>query len=67
VTLAEAERHYISQVLEHTGGRVTGEGGAAEILALKPSTLNFRIRKLGLNDLLEKVRAGKRSRASSDS
>jgi transcriptional regulator with GAF, ATPase, and Fis domain len=58
-TLAEAERRYIGQVLEHTGGRVTGAGGAAEILALKPSTLNFRIRKLGLTDLLNKVRSRK--------
>jgi transcriptional regulator with GAF, ATPase, and Fis domain len=57
VTLAEAERRYIARVLEHTGGRVTGAGGAAELLALKPSTLNFRIRKLGLTALLREVRA----------
>jgi len=56
VTLAEAERRNIGRVLEHTGGRITGAGGAAEILGLKPSTLNFRIRKLGLTDVLEKVR-----------
>jgi transcriptional regulator with GAF, ATPase, and Fis domain len=56
VTLAEAERRYIGRVLERTGGRVTGAGGAAEILALKPSTLNFRIRKLGLAGLLDQVR-----------
>jgi len=59
VTLAEAERRYIGQVLEHTGGRVTGAGGAAEILALKPSTLNFRIRRLGLTSLLGRVRSRK--------
>jgi transcriptional regulator with GAF, ATPase, and Fis domain len=63
MTLAEAERRYIGQVLEHTGGRVTGANGAAEILDLKPSTLNFRIRKLGLADLLNKVRSGKPPRA----
>ncbi|HET9552864.1 MAG TPA: sigma-54 dependent transcriptional regulator [Anaeromyxobacteraceae bacterium] len=57
VTLAEAERRYVGRVLEHTGGRVTGAGGAAELLALKPSTLNFRIRKLGLTGLLDSVRA----------
>jgi transcriptional regulator with GAF, ATPase, and Fis domain/tetratricopeptide (TPR) repeat protein len=62
VTLAEAERRYIGQVLERTGGRVTGGGGAAEILAIKPSTLNFRIRKLGLTSLLETVRARKTPR-----
>ncbi|HOX47377.1 MAG TPA: sigma-54 dependent transcriptional regulator [Myxococcota bacterium] len=59
VTLAEAERRYVGRVLEHTGGRVTGAGGAAEILGLKPSTLNFRIRKLGLSDLLDRVRSRK--------
>ncbi|HEY6004644.1 MAG TPA: sigma-54-dependent Fis family transcriptional regulator, partial [Anaeromyxobacter sp.] len=50
VTLAEAERRYIADVLHHVKGRITGAGGAAEILDLKPSTLNFRIRKLGLVD-----------------
>ena len=56
-TLAEAERGHIRQVLEHTGGRVTGAGGAADILGLKPSTLNFRIRKLGLTEPLRQVRS----------
>jgi transcriptional regulator with GAF, ATPase, and Fis domain len=62
LTLAEAERRYMTKVLEHTGGRVTGAGGAAEILALKPSTRNFRIRKLGLNGLLGEVRSRKSPR-----
>jgi transcriptional regulator with GAF, ATPase, and Fis domain len=56
VTLAEAERRHIGRVLEHTGGRITGAGGAAEILGLKPSTLNFRIAKLGLRDALAQAR-----------
>jgi hypothetical protein len=30
-----------------------------ELEKLKPSTLNFRIRKLGLTDLLGKIRSGK--------
>jgi transcriptional regulator with GAF, ATPase, and Fis domain len=63
MTLAQAERRYIGQVLEHTGGRVTGAGGAAEILALKPSTLNFRIRKLALDELLDEIRSRKPRRA----
>lgn len=62
VTLAESERRHIRRVLEHTRGRVTGEGGAAEILDLKPSTLNFRIRKLGLTDALAQLRQLGRSR-----
>jgi transcriptional regulator with GAF, ATPase, and Fis domain/tetratricopeptide (TPR) repeat protein len=59
VTLADAERKYISEALEHTRGRVTGAGGAAELLGLNPSTLNFRIRKLGLQAHLGKVRGRK--------
>jgi transcriptional regulator with GAF, ATPase, and Fis domain len=47
-TLAEAEREHIQQVLESTGGRIRGAGGAAEILGLKPTTLESRMTKLGL-------------------
>jgi transcriptional regulator with GAF, ATPase, and Fis domain len=57
VTLAEAERRYVAEVLRETRGRITGAGGAAELLGLKPSTLNFRIRKLGLADELRRARA----------
>lgn len=56
VTLERAEHDYIFRVLQHTNGRITGAGGAAEILGLKPSTLNFRIQKLGLRDALTQVR-----------
>jgi len=52
LTLEEAEQSYmrahISKVLERTRWRIRGAGGAAEILALKPTTLEARIRKLGL-------------------
>ena len=48
VTLAEHERRYLRRVLEHTRGRVYGPGGAAEILGLKPSTLQSRMRRLGV-------------------
>jgi transcriptional regulator with GAF, ATPase, and Fis domain len=47
-TLAELERDHIQQVLEVTGGRIRGAGGAAEILGLKPTTLESRMTKLGL-------------------
>jgi formate hydrogenlyase transcriptional activator len=56
VSLAEAERRYLRRVLHHARGRVTGAGGAAEILDLKPSTLNFRIHKLGLEGDLAQAR-----------
>jgi transcriptional regulator with GAF, ATPase, and Fis domain len=56
VSLAEAERRYVAEVLHHVRGRITGSGGAAELLGLKPSTLNFRIRKLGLLDEVRRAR-----------
>ncbi|MBI5491271.1 MAG: sigma-54-dependent Fis family transcriptional regulator [Deltaproteobacteria bacterium] len=57
VRLDEAERRYIREVLEHTGGRITGSGAAAEILGLNPSTLNFRIGKLGLRPIVQRIRS----------
>ena len=47
-SLEEAERRYLLKVLEKTGGRIEGPGGAAELLQLKPSTLRFRANKLGI-------------------
>jgi transcriptional regulator with GAF, ATPase, and Fis domain len=48
-TLREAERALIRRALEATGGKVYGEGGAAEVLGLKPTTLQSRMKKLGIN------------------
>ncbi len=47
-TLDEMQRRYIEQVLEKTGGKIGGPGGAAEILGMKRTTLNDRMKKLGL-------------------
>jgi formate hydrogenlyase transcriptional activator len=47
-TLADMERDYILQVLLHTGWRVSGRNGAAKILGLKPTTLEARMKKLGI-------------------
>jgi transcriptional regulator with GAF, ATPase, and Fis domain len=55
-TLEEMERRYIREVLHHVGGKVNGAGGAAEVLGLKPSTLQFWIDKLGLRDDLSRAR-----------
>jgi PAS domain S-box-containing protein len=41
-------REHILQVLQNTSWKIEGEGGAAAILGLKPSTLRFRIKKLGI-------------------
>ncbi len=62
VSLADAERRYLRQVLAHTAGRLTGTGGAAEILGLKPSTLAFRIAKLGLEGYVAGIRSAHRQR-----
>uniref|UniRef100_A0A832I0X2 DNA binding HTH domain-containing protein n=1 Tax=Eiseniibacteriota bacterium TaxID=2212470 RepID=A0A832I0X2_UNCEI len=47
-TLAEIEREAIERALAHTGGRVSGPRGAALILGLKPTTLESRMKKLGV-------------------
>lgn len=44
----ENERDYIVSVLVKTNGRVRGSGGAAELLNLKPTTLEYRMEKLGI-------------------
>ena len=51
VSLAEHERRYLVQVLEHTGGVIHGNLGAARLLEIKPTTLRSRLEKLGLGTL----------------
>jgi formate hydrogenlyase transcriptional activator len=46
--LSEMEREHILKVLERTGWKIEGEGGAASVLGLNPSTLRFRIKKLDI-------------------
>lgn len=48
VTLEEAERKHILSALETTNWVVGGQNGAAARLGLNRSTLQFRMRKLGL-------------------
>jgi len=47
-TLEEIESRHIIDVLNSTGWRVSGKGGAAEILDLNPKTLESRMKKLGI-------------------
>ncbi len=47
-SLEDMERVHILAVMERTGWRVRGSGGAAEILGLKPTTLDSRMKKLGV-------------------
>ncbi|MDJ0887811.1 MAG: sigma 54-interacting transcriptional regulator [Desulfobacterales bacterium] len=46
--LQDVERAHIVSVLEACGWKVRGEGGAAERLGLKRSTLQSRMKKLGI-------------------
>lgn len=48
MTLEEMERQHICDVLEQTNWRVSGDKGAAAILGLKPTTLEARMKKLGI-------------------
>ncbi|MTW20604.1 sigma 54-interacting transcriptional regulator [Allochromatium palmeri] len=48
-TLADNERAHILQILEQTRWRIRGAGGAAVRLGLKPTTLESRMKRLGLS------------------
>lgn len=44
----QTEREYIATTLKKTKGRIRGTGGAAELLNIKPSTLESKMAKLNL-------------------
>jgi transcriptional regulator with GAF, ATPase, and Fis domain len=48
VKLADVEADHIRSVLDATAWRIRGAGGAAELLGLKPTTLESRMAKLGI-------------------
>jgi transcriptional regulator with GAF, ATPase, and Fis domain len=48
-TIHENERHYIIAVLKKCKGRIWGEGGAAEVLNIPPTTLKSKMKKLGIH------------------
>ena len=47
-TIDENEKAHIYQILKYCKGRVSGHGAAAEILGVPPSTLNSKIKRLGI-------------------
>ena len=53
-TLNQVQRNYIRKVLDRTRGKIYGPGGAAEILDIKPSTLQSRMQKLGVERIPSK-------------
>jgi transcriptional regulator with GAF, ATPase, and Fis domain len=46
--LKDMERMHMVAVLKKTGWRIAGQGGAAEVLGLKRTTLQAKIKKLGI-------------------
>lgn len=44
----DTEREYIITILRKANGRIRGEGGAAQLLNLKPTTLESKMLKLGI-------------------
>ena len=49
MSLEDMERMHIKSIMERTGWRVRGKNGAAEILRLKPTTLDSKMKKLGIS------------------
>ncbi len=47
-TIEENERDHIISALQKCNGKISGDGGAAELLNINVSTLNSKIRKLGI-------------------
>lgn len=47
-TMEEMERDHIMNALKECGGRVSGQGGAAEILNIPATTLYSKMKKLGI-------------------
>lgn len=48
VSLVELEKRHILSILKQTNWRVRGEGGAAELLEINPSTLESKMKKWGI-------------------
>ena len=48
LSFEENQRSYLTCVLQRTDGKVSGHGGAAEILKMNPQTLFSKMKKLGL-------------------
>jgi formate hydrogenlyase transcriptional activator len=47
-SLDAMQKSYILEVLTKCQGKIAGRNGAAAMLNLKPSTLRYRMRKLGI-------------------
>jgi len=59
-TFAEVQYKHILETLDFTNWKIRGEKGAAKILALKPTTLEAKMAKLGIIRPRERAKLGKR-------
>jgi two-component system response regulator HydG len=48
-SMEDMERDHIMNALHHCNGKVSGSGGAAELLKIQPQTLYSKMKKLGIN------------------
>ncbi len=48
LNLDEVDIRHIRKILDRTGGKIHGPGGAADLLGINPSTLRNRMKKLGI-------------------
>ncbi len=48
IKMDDVEKQHITDVLKKAGWKVSGEGGAAKLLGLNPTTLEARMKKLGI-------------------
>jgi transcriptional regulator with GAF, ATPase, and Fis domain len=63
ISFFEAERRAILKALETTGWRISGHGGAADLLGLKPTTLHAKMKRLGVRRPTAAAAAGDSNRA----
>jgi transcriptional regulator with GAF, ATPase, and Fis domain len=54
--LDEIQRRYIQYILKYSGGKVSGPGGACEILGMKRTSLYSRMKALGITPSLKPFR-----------
>ncbi|HTI07464.1 MAG TPA: sigma 54-interacting transcriptional regulator [Puia sp.] len=47
-TIDENEREHILRILKYCGGKIAGDGGAAQILGVPPGTLYSKLKRLGI-------------------
>jgi formate hydrogenlyase transcriptional activator len=49
IRFSDAERRALLRALDACGWRISGPGGAAELLGLKPTTMHAKMKKLGIS------------------